>query len=104
MLAEFPVPQPEHVDHVIVDFVSGWRKFQEAPSRMDARICALYENKIPFGLHHVDRGFCIGNGCKKKQHMEDPLCIGTTVLSLDQDHSIPQETALEHNSHASGLK
>lgn len=66
MLAELSIPEPEHIDDVVVDPVSCSRKAHQTVSGMGPRIRAVNKNQIPLSNHHIDSALYIGNSLEER--------------------------------------
>ena len=65
MLAEFPVPKPEHIDDVVLYLVARGRMIQKSFSGMGARDSVVYIDKIVLGNHLNNSCAVVGNRGEK---------------------------------------
>jgi hypothetical protein len=83
MLAEFPVPKPEHIDCVVRYAVACRLMVQESFAGMGSCDSVIDVDKIALGDHLNDRGTGIGYGGKKalvKVDEPNPALVGIRIV------------------------
>jgi hypothetical protein len=92
MLAKLSVPEPEHINDVVLNLVARWRIVQETFSRMRSRDGVEDEDKISVGHDPVDGCTMIRNGDEETFVKFDKsgaalICIGI-VLDIVGVHEL----------------